>query len=50
VFSAAVGIVVLASPKFGFVLLLLIVSIALLLTGIELVIVGTIGKRVRTHI
>ena len=50
VLSAAVGIVVLSSPKFGFVLLLLIVSIALLLTGIELVIVGTIGKRIRTHI
>lgn len=48
ILSAAIGIVVLASPKIGFVLLLLMVSIALLLTGLELVIVGTTGRRVRT--
>ncbi len=49
VLSVAIGIVVLVSPTTGFVLLLLMVSIALLLTGIELVIVGTTGRRVRRH-
>ena len=46
--SAAIGIVVLASPKIGFILLLLMVSVALLLTGIELVVVGSTGRRIRT--
>lgn len=46
--SAAIGIVVLVSPKAGFILLLLMVSIALLLTGIELVVIGTTGRRIRT--
>ena len=46
--SAVIGIVVLVSPKVGFILLLLMVSIALLLTGIELVVIGTTGRRIRT--
>jgi uncharacterized membrane protein HdeD (DUF308 family) len=46
--SAVIGIVVLVSPKAGFALLLLMVSVALLLTGIELVVVGTTGRRIHT--
>jgi uncharacterized membrane protein HdeD (DUF308 family) len=46
--SAIIGIAVLASPKFGFILLLLMVSAALILTGIELIVVGTTGRRIRT--
>jgi uncharacterized membrane protein HdeD (DUF308 family) len=34
-------------PVFGFVLILLILSIALLITGIELIIVGIKGRRKR---
>jgi uncharacterized membrane protein HdeD (DUF308 family) len=46
--SAIIGIVVLASPRAGFIILLLMVSVALLLTGIELVVVGSTGRRIRT--
>lgn len=47
--SAAIAILVLVFPAFGFVLILLIVSIALLITGIELVIVGIKGRRIRSR-
>ena len=46
--SAIIGIIVLASPRAGFIILLLMVSVALLLTGIELVVVGSTGRRIRT--
>jgi uncharacterized membrane protein HdeD (DUF308 family) len=46
--SAAIAILVLVFPAFGFILILLIVSIALLITGIELVIVGIKGRRIRS--
>jgi uncharacterized membrane protein HdeD (DUF308 family) len=45
--STAIAILVLVYPVFGFVLILLILSIALLITGIELIIVGTKGRRIR---
>jgi uncharacterized membrane protein HdeD (DUF308 family) len=45
--SAAIAILVLVYPVFGFVLILLILSIALLITGIELIIVGIKGRRIR---
>jgi uncharacterized membrane protein HdeD (DUF308 family) len=45
--SAAIAILVLVYPGFGFVLILLILSIALLITGIELIIVGIKGRRLR---
>ena len=45
--SAAIAILVLVYPVFGFVLILLILSIALLITGIELIIVGIKGRRNR---
>ena len=45
--SAAIAILVLVYPVFGFVLILLILSIALLITGIELIIVGIKGRRMR---
>ena len=45
--SAAIAILVLVYPAFGFVLILLILSIALLITGIELIIVGIKGRRIR---
>jgi uncharacterized membrane protein HdeD (DUF308 family) len=47
VISAAVAILVLVFPVFGFVLILLILSIALLITGIELIVVGIRGRRVK---
>jgi uncharacterized membrane protein HdeD (DUF308 family) len=43
--SAAIAILVLVYPVFGFVLILLILSIALLITGIELIIVGIKRKK-----
>jgi hypothetical protein len=43
--STAIAILVLVYPAFGFVLILLILSIALLITGIELIIVGIKGRR-----
>ena len=45
--SAAIAILVLIYPVFGFVLILLILSIALLITGIELIVVGIKGRRMR---
>jgi hypothetical protein len=45
--STAVAILVLVYPVFGFVLILLILSVALLITGIELIIVGIKGRRIR---
>jgi uncharacterized membrane protein HdeD (DUF308 family) len=45
--SAAIAILILVYPVFGFVLILLILSIALLITGIELIIVGIKGRRKR---
>jgi uncharacterized membrane protein HdeD (DUF308 family) len=47
VVSAAIAILVLVFPVFGFLLILLIISIALLITGIELIIVGTRGSRIK---
>ena len=47
IFSAAIAILILVYPVFGFVLILLILSIALLITGIELIIVGIKGRRKR---
>jgi hypothetical protein len=43
--STAIAILVLVYPAFGFVLILLILSIALLITGIELIIIGIKGRR-----
>jgi uncharacterized membrane protein HdeD (DUF308 family) len=48
--SAAVAILVLVFPAFGFILILIIFSIALLITGIELIIVGIKGRRIRAVI
>jgi uncharacterized membrane protein HdeD (DUF308 family) len=47
VLSAAIAVLVLVFPVFGSILLLLIVSIALLITGIELVIAGIRGRRIK---
>ena len=47
IFSAAIAILILVYPVFGFVLIILILSIALLITGIELIIVGIKGRRMR---
>jgi uncharacterized membrane protein HdeD (DUF308 family) len=47
VVSAAVAILVLVFPGFGFILILLILSIALLITGIELLVVGIRGRRIK---
>ena len=47
VVSAAIAILVLVFPVFGFVLILLILSIALLITGIELIVVGIRGRRIK---
>ena len=47
VVSAAIAILVLVFPVFGFILILLILSIALLITGIELLVVGIRGRRVK---
>jgi uncharacterized membrane protein HdeD (DUF308 family) len=47
VVSAAIAILVLVFPVFGFLLILLIISIALLITGIELIIVGIRGRRIK---
>jgi uncharacterized membrane protein HdeD (DUF308 family) len=43
--SVAVALLVFASPKFGFILLMLIVSIILLISGIQIAYVGITGKR-----
>jgi uncharacterized membrane protein HdeD (DUF308 family) len=43
--SVAVGLLVFAAPKFGFVLLVLIVAIILLISGIQIAYVGITGKR-----
>lgn len=45
--SAAVAILVLVFPVFGLVLILLILAVALLITGIELIVVGIRGRRVK---
>jgi uncharacterized membrane protein HdeD (DUF308 family) len=45
--SAAIAILVLVFPVFGFILILLILTVALLITGIELIVVGTRGRRVK---
>jgi uncharacterized membrane protein HdeD (DUF308 family) len=47
VVSAAIAVLVLVFPVFGFILILLIISIALLITGIELLVVGIRGRRVK---
>jgi uncharacterized membrane protein HdeD (DUF308 family) len=45
IISVAVALLVFAYPKFGFVLLLLIVSIVLLINGIQVAFVGITGKK-----
>jgi uncharacterized membrane protein HdeD (DUF308 family) len=45
--SAAIAILVLVFPVFGFILILLILTVALLITGIELIVVGIRGRRVK---
>jgi len=45
IISVAVALLVFAFPKFGFVLLLLIVAIVLLISGIQIAYVGITGKR-----
>ncbi|PWU81744.1 MAG: hypothetical protein DLM72_05440 [Candidatus Nitrosopolaris wilkensis] len=46
IISVAVALFVLAYPKFGFVLLLLIVSLVLLINGIQIAFVGIAGKKI----
>jgi uncharacterized membrane protein HdeD (DUF308 family) len=45
--SAIMGIVVLLFPELGFILLLLMVAIALMVSGVEILLVGIRGKRIR---
>jgi uncharacterized membrane protein HdeD (DUF308 family) len=45
--SAAVAILVLVFPVFGFILILLILTVALLITGIELIVVGIRGRQIK---
>jgi uncharacterized membrane protein HdeD (DUF308 family) len=44
--SIAISILVLVYPRFGFYLLMVIIAVALVITGIELLIVGIKGKRI----
>lgn len=45
--SIAISILVLVYPRFGFYLLMVIIAVALVITGIELLMVGIKGKRIR---
>jgi uncharacterized membrane protein HdeD (DUF308 family) len=45
--SIAISILVLVYPRFGFYLLMVIIAVALVITGIELLMVGIKGKRKR---
>lgn len=45
--SVVISILVLVNPKFGFYLLMVIIAVALVVTGIELLMVGIKGKRKR---
>ena len=45
--SIAISILVLVYPRFGFYLLMVIIAVALVVTGIELLMVGIKGKRKR---
>ena len=45
--SIAISILVLVNPRFGFYLLMVIIAVALVVTGIELLMVGIKGKRKR---
>jgi uncharacterized membrane protein HdeD (DUF308 family) len=45
--SVVISILVLVNPRFGFYLLMVIIAIALVVTGIELLMVGIKGKRKR---
>ena len=45
--SAIMGLAVLMFPTLGFVLLLLMVAIALMISGVEILLVGIRGKRIR---
>ena len=44
--SIAISILVLVYPRFGFYLLMVIIAVALVITGIELLMVGIKGKRI----
>jgi uncharacterized membrane protein HdeD (DUF308 family) len=45
--SVVISILVLVNPRFGFYLLMVIIAVALVVTGIELLMVGIKGKRKR---
>ena len=47
--SVAISLLVLIYPKFGFYLLLIIIAVALFITGIEILIVGIKGKRIHSR-
>ena len=45
--SAIVGLVVVLFPKVGFLLLLLMVAATLMISGVEILLVGIRGKKIR---
>ena len=47
--SVAISLLVLIYPNFGFYLLLIIIAVALFITGIEILIVGIKGKRIHSR-
>jgi uncharacterized membrane protein HdeD (DUF308 family) len=47
--SVAISLMILIYPKFGFYLLLIIIAVALFITGIEILIVGIKGKRIHSR-
>ena len=47
--SVAISILVLIYPKFGLYLLLIIIAVAVFITGIEILIVGIKGKRIHSR-
>lgn len=47
--SVAISILVLVYPRFGFYLLMVIIAVALVVTGIELLMVGIKGKRIHSR-
>lgn len=47
--SVAISILILIYPKFGLYLLLIIIAVALFITGIEILIVGIKGKRIHSR-
>ena len=47
--SIAISILVLIYPRFGFYLLMVIIAVALVITGIELLMVGIKGKRIHSR-